>query len=810
MEAGMATKATVESRVVHQVWLGIWLVLAAYVTFQTLQQHFGFGLTKTLILEPQKIVKDGDTYSWKLPHRYRNPLMYSRVQLLEDGQPFSRVDRLNSLIEHGAGWFLVANIQVKFLVSAGENPQTNGRRYEVVMPVQYEGMELWVPWLALLGASWMVARRGLSWPLRLHAPRHELALVFLLSLVVTSWRVHQLGVYSDGSFNVCGEPQSDAAGWFMMAQGIAEGWGITGEFSGQRPIYGAMIAPLYFLPGDPLTWFLGFNVVLLGVAAVAVYALASLLSGRLLATVATAAVVVGDNHLVHIMNVSTETAGLALGLVSALALALALRDDRRWYYAVGGLLVGLANLASGATMLSIPALAFLVLAGSWVKGGLRHALASSAIFTVGVSLVFLPWMIRQKVVVGTFSPSLNSGTLLRSGADPRISWADIHHDAQQTGGVAVGDLAGANAHHMKHFRQLVAADPIGYVQRVLAQWVQSFQYFKVNDPGFRAAGFVLLLLLALLAVIQRRNVAGLVVALALGTLWYQLERQQSLFIAVLGYLALIWHFRRTADRWLVPLMLLHLGSATFLVGGMAANQTISRTWQVVGWSLQLPALASLGLLWAWLSSAAERLQPWCRGHAVEDGPESGGLLRGTNTLIMATTTYCLFAITISMAAVLLGPDKRGKVTIHPAVLEQALAHVAQHYPGGPVSSARLNIKPVRLGYRQHFQPAGHDPASWLSHLKKAAFDRWFYSLEAADIAAPPDQRFYGYGQTAVQPRSIAPNEAVLWVSEPQIHRSSIDGSSYTVHNGLAIVPLNRGEPDLSGIQWLKPCPPPSL
>jgi hypothetical protein len=79
-------------------------------------------------------------------------------------------------------------------------------------------------------------------------------------------------------------------------------------------------------------------------------------------------------------------------------------------------------------------------------------------------------MIRQKVVLGTFSPSLNSGSLLRSGADPTIDWADVHHDPQLTGGIAPDDYAGANEHHMKHFKRIVASDPAGYAQRVLAQW----------------------------------------------------------------------------------------------------------------------------------------------------------------------------------------------------------------------------------------------------------------------------------------------------------------------------------------------------
>ena len=805
MEAGMATKATVESRVVHQVWLGIWFALAAYVTFQTVQQHFCLGFTKTVAVETRRISKDEGSYYWKMPHRYRSTLMNSRLQLTENGKPFSRVDRINSLVERGEGWFMVANNNLRFIPNGGGDPRSNGKRYLAVLPMQYEGMELWVPWAALLAVSFMVARRGPARKLPTISFRYELAVVFLISCAVTAWRVHDLGVYSDGAFTICGEPQSDAAGWFMLGQGIAEGWGMTGAFSGQRPIYSALIAPLYFLPGNPLSWFLGLNVVLLGVATAAAYCLATLLLGRTLAVVSAAAIVFGDDHLVHIMNVSTETAGLALSLVSVVAVAHALQQGRHWFCLIGGLLVGLANLASGATILAIPALAVLVLVAAWMKRGLKFSIGSAALFTVGVSMVFLPWMIRQKVVLGTFSPSLNSGSLLRSGADPTIDWADVHHDPQLTGGIAPDDYGGANEHHMKHFKRIVASDPVGYAQRVLAQWKDCFVYFRVFDPGHRAAGLLLLLILALVAVIQRRNVAGLLVAGALGAAWASLEREQTLGLAVVSYGILFWQHRKSEQRWLIPLILLHLLAATFLVGGMAANQTITRTWQVVGWALQLPALAALGIVWTWLSTALEKRQPWCRDLGVA---EAANPVRGDTTLVMACSSYCLVAIALSLSAVLQGPDKTTSVTLHPTALENAKMHVAQNHPLGAIASTLLDVQAVRLSYRQHYQPAGHDPAGWLSHTAKADYDRWFYSLERADVVAPPDRRAYGQGQTRIAPKGIRPDQPVLWISQRQTHRNSIDGSSYSVHNGLALIPITEGQPNLAATQWLQPCPEP--
>jgi hypothetical protein len=90
-------------------------------------------------------------------------------------------------------------------------------------------------------------------------------------------------------------------------------------------------------------------------------------------------------------------------------------------------------------------------------------------------------------------------------------------------------------------------------------------------------------------------------------------------------------------------------------------------------------------------------------------------------------------------------------------------------------------------------------------MDKADYDRWFYSLERADVAAPPDQRVYGPGQTRIAPTGIRPDQPVLWISQKQTHRDRIDGSSYPVHNGLALIPITEGQPNLAATQWLQPC-----
>jgi len=786
MEAEMELKAMMESGRTQKWWNIAWMLCAAYVVFQTVQQHYGLGLTKTLPMELRKISKaeEGPAYEWRLPHRYRNPLMTHRAVLLEDGWPMQRAERVKELYESGPGWFNIFRDLTRFIPVDGSDPRTNGRRYEMVVPVQYEGREIWVPWVILLVLSFGVRGRQLDWKWPL-SPAQTTALVFSASLLIGGIRVWQAGLYSDGAFTVGGQPESDAAAWYLHAQGLAEGWGITTGFSGQRPMYGVLMAPLFWLPGDPMFWIRALNLLLWASAAAGVFVLGRMLQGTLLGVVCALATLLGQTHLPHVMAVLTENPGLALGVVSAVAMWTGVIKRNAWLIVAAGLMSGLSNLSSGATLLALPALALWFLVMGMRMDSWRRGMVWAALFTLGVSVVLVPWMVRQKVVWGTFSPSLNSGTLLRGGADPvhKRMWPGMHTEPLENEGIARNDEGGMYAYHMKIYRQLVAEDPVRYLTQVAWAWWETFSFFRISDPGLRLAVILLLLALALAGIWAKGRWSGLVVSIALGLGFLELDRPVAVWV-VLGSLVVSvvahWH-RKTMG--LAVLVVIHLCGGSWL-SAMAGNQTATRMWQVMDWTAFLLVLGALHVVWCWCTRSS-----WKQGQEAERG-EALALAGGWTGFGVASVIFCLVPKAM-------GVTEETKMSV--------LKKVGAEHPNPAIRErSDLAADLLRLGRRIYFQPAGYDTAHWRSHYRRRPVDRWVLTPDRADVEVSPYQRSFipaqARGELAGMDRSVP----VLWVSVKADQVSGIGGEAYQTSEGVAVVPVVSGQPVWERLLWLEP------
>ena len=105
-------------------------------------------------------------------------------------------------------------------------------------------------------------------------------------------------------------------------------------------------------------------------------------------------------------------------LAGSLFLVEYFREGRLRNAVLAGILLGLACLARGVLMY------FAVLAGVWIlvrswKLNPRMAATSSALFLGSFALVMAPWVVRNKVVLGTFAPGgTNTGMVLYTGNFP--------------------------------------------------------------------------------------------------------------------------------------------------------------------------------------------------------------------------------------------------------------------------------------------------------------------------------------------------------------------------------------------------------
>lgn len=793
----MELKAMMESARAQKWWNIAWVLCAGYVVFLTIQQHFGLGLTKTLPVEVRKIAVDEELkfYEWRLPHRYRNPLMTHRAVLLEDGWPLQSAERVKELIDSGPGWFNIFRDLTRFLPADGSDPRKNGRRYEMVVPKQYEGREIWVPWLILILLSFKV--RGSSlWRLPELDSKRAAALVLLVALAVGGFRMWQAGLYSDGVFTVGGQPESDAAAWYDHAHGLAEGWGITTGFSGQRPMYGVLMAPLFWLPGDPLLWIKLLNLCLWATAAAAVFVMGRTLQGNLLGLVCAVALMAGETHLPHVLAVLTENPGLAFGILATGSLWFGVVRGRVALIVISGLLTGFSNLTSGATMLALPAIALWVVVMGWRSKGFKTGFIWAGVFTVAVSAVLLPWMIRQKIVMGTMSPSTNSSTLLRGGADPvhKRMWPTMMDEPLEKAGIPREDEGGNYAYHAKIYRELVAEDPVRYIKQVANAWWESFTFLRVGDPGLRLAALVLLLACGLHHVWMHRGVRGLLVAMLLGLGFLEVDRPIAAWIVLTGLaLSLIAHWRKPTF-WLVALLALNLFGGTFL-SGMVGNQTAGRMWQVMDWAAFLLVLGALHSVWMLCSSVRLTSSP-------EESADADATL---SRLGYAWSIAGIASVVLCLVAAWLGP----KITTAPVVAEQikseALQRIASSHPNPAIRSRTdLGVDVIRLGHRRYLQPAGYDTGHWLSHYRRRSFDRWVMAPERAEVNAPPDKRSYIPSQARGDLADVPAQQVVLWVYAKATQTSGISSKPYETTDGVALVPMENDAPQWDAIRWLEP------
>ncbi len=798
MEAEMDVKATVESDGGTSWWRVAWVVMASVVFLQAAQQYFGLGFTAAVPVDTARIVKDGEVYEWRLPHRYRNPLMTHRLILTENDRPMQRTEKVSGVLDRKNGWCNVYRDLLRFVPLDGSDPRSNGRNYVAHLPRQFMGWTAMIPLLVLAGlTAVMIRQRG---PVdAMQGPRSLLGWVLGLSLAVGVLRVFGGGLYSDGTFVVGGLPESDASGWFQHGQGLAEGWGITTAFAGQRPFYGVLLSPLFLLPGDPLVWIKLLHILLWASAGAGVYALGASLSSRAVGLGCAFALMAGETHLPHVQAVLTENPGLGLAVLAALAFWGAIRKDSLWLLAVCGLLMGFGNLAAGATLLAVPPAAAVLLLFGWSRGGLKPAFLWAGVFTIAVSTVFLPWMIRQKLVFDTFTPSLNSGALLRGGADPvhKRMWAGMNDEPQKIGGLAPDDYGGEYRFHTKLFNQMVAENPIRYVKQVAGAWVDSFEFLRIADPGLRAAGVLFLLGLGLWGVWSRGDAVGLALALPMAGGWTLLDKSVVIWLLLAALAIMLWATRREKRFWLVLFLITNLAAGTGL-SGLAGNQTTSRMWQVLDWTAFLVLFAAME--WVW-SGGTGLLRRALRLRATGTSAATSGDF-GVSMAVVASLV-CLVATAFAVGRTAVGSGQGQIVKLGDTTKSDALARVRAGHPDSAVRQlADLNVALVRLTHLRYLQPAGYDTAHWMSHYGRRDFDRWVLMPDRADVHAAPDKRRSGAAEAVGDISQIPAGQVVLWVYTSVPQTFGLTGANYTSQLGLAAVPCNEGTPDWSKVVWL--------
>ncbi len=561
--------------------LGVVGLLGAYF-----QDYSGWGFPEKMRIGPaDKITVDGQAFRWGLGKRDLTETQMQSVAILENGKPFARrAQHLGEAVERGAGWYHARGGYIRFAPADNTDPRTNGRHYDLVFP---RSVKLWIWWLAVgcAVAGAVLLRRPPVLPI-LKPAWARFGIVFLIFFAVRLVQVPHALHHNDGVMSLKGVPESDAGGWHGMGVALAEGRGLEGGFQSQRPGYSVLLGLAYLAGGKTVVTGLVVNAMLHALACTAVLILGAMLGSWVLGWMTALWILFSSESWDLAWVLLTENPGLAFGALGLVMFWVAVQRPGLWSFALAGLVMGIGNLSSGVYLLTIPLYAMAIPVLAWhEEWGWRNALRLLASFTLGVFLVFMPWLIRQKIEHGAFTPSTNTAELLYGGAHPveKKLTKKLHEEAARDGfGVGV-DYGGRYRYFSDKFKAVVKEDPVRYAKQVLL----ALKDTEENTPHEEAIWYWLVRWLVLLAAIaSAMRSRSWLPAMAGALLLVALPRVEALpwTACIVGAATLSLAFARREER--VGWALLTLTTiAVLLIAALAGNVATTRFLACGDWPL---------------------------------------------------------------------------------------------------------------------------------------------------------------------------------------------------------------------------------
>lgn len=426
---------------------------------------------------------------WHLPKKYATHLSEVSGWVTEDGRRLFRAPSHKEVRQHGAGRFRLHGRTLSFAAWDNSNPNTNGRTYLYHAPRPLD------PWTLWGGLALVIAVHGLARSIgpadtataEAEPRRHVTHLrpwlwagsVFAVALAVRAALLLADAEHSDGYMMVRGMPYSDAAWWLDMAESMARGHGLSGPSDGQRPLYPIFLTPLLAAGLAPVTAAQWLNVVLGAATATILGGLVARLAGRWAGLAVAAFAALGGMQLKLMPLPMSETTGLAL-LVTGLAF-LGTAKTTRWRrdLFLGGVFIGLSNLACPFTLLAVPALGVVA---AFPLRPWRMFLTRGLCVAAGASLIIGPWLVRQKLAHGMATVSLNGPQMLYATVSPSGHY-DVNIAQPLAGAGTKLGAAGQAQVYSRLFADAVRNDPGLYARRLAGGLTAWWEKFDPSHPS---------------------------------------------------------------------------------------------------------------------------------------------------------------------------------------------------------------------------------------------------------------------------------------------------------------------------------------
>jgi 4-amino-4-deoxy-L-arabinose transferase-like glycosyltransferase len=332
-------------------------------------------------------------------------------------------------------------------------------------------------------ASWYQVRGTLC-----SLSQSPLAGALLFFLVALCVRLHFSIAHPhfDNIFAVRGVPFSDAQQWTTGAILLTQGEGLRGVL---RPGLSVALALFYTWFGCSFHTITALNIVAGSLTALFVFLIARTAFNGPIAIAAACFFVFDPSQVSQTPQASTEPLGLTFFTASVYCLLLVHEGGKLKPAILGGALMGLSNLARPLTLFCAPFYAGHLILSEWLRTRrLKQAIVPAIALCAGIVLTLSPWLIRQRLVHGVWSVSMNLGEALYGATLPKYkTWTSlVRADANRAGVEATSSAR--YKYFISESLKNIQRDPAFYAGQVARSYWQYLNCFDLkarsNDRAF--------------------------------------------------------------------------------------------------------------------------------------------------------------------------------------------------------------------------------------------------------------------------------------------------------------------------------------
>lgn len=698
--------------------IAIFLIGAMILTCAFLQSQFAlFHHKEWIIPDIEKIQQVKSAWKTRIPSWARGALAEQYAIFTVDGKPVgTKNPHTTTITERGNGLYKISGGYLYFSLPLNKDPRIEKGRYAIDVPSPVSertwviGMALFLIGALLIPANPLATRysNAAIQSMVTIPDAYLIAGLFFLGMGIRAGDITANPEFSDGWLTVKGVPFSDAEGWDELAMNMADGLGFQGGFSAQRPLFPTLLASLYFFTGPSL-----FSLQLLhcffgGLAIAGVCGIGILCGSRLAGLVGAVGLAISENDCWFQQMFMTEITGTAFTVAAMLALFIALEKPSVWIVALAGVLLACANLASGFSLLALPAYGSIVLITWWLRLGWRRAVAYTTLLTTMVVLSWMPWLIRQHQVHGFMNLSASSASLMYATANP--AYGKLTPEAgSEWERDQVSDREGPRyKYYMKRYKEMVAQYPTAYVKKIYTGMRSFFNYWRFEGPDRH--GVIMLGLLAAMMLQLARSKAWTVILSGSTLIFvaYKLDGDDGLTLWLVGsFLTLLTCQKQHRPAWLIVISTIFFVA---LLAGMTGGVLSRRMWTACGWAMPLLIMfGAQGLLRRislWLEKLERRVRRAEPPSSDRTTPAATSISPSARfasmTILVTLVAHAALASALATGCYLLSNAKNSaNVRLEAEVQTKALETARQQFDflkAVPSGDPRLRVSAVKVIY----------------------------------------------------------------------------------------------------------------